>query len=157
MIVCTLLFLRSKDTVLLAMKKRGFGINRYNGVGGKVEPNETIEEALIRECQEEIDVTPTHFWKVAENNFIQEHADKPWRMHVHVYLCDQWQGEPKETEEMSPAWFSLDSLPYDTMWQDGKYWLPHILNGKKIYGKFSFDSQDNMLSHDIKTVEKVTS
>ncbi|HET8669978.1 MAG TPA: NUDIX domain-containing protein, partial [Candidatus Saccharimonadales bacterium] len=46
---------------LLAMKKRGFGINKWNGVGGKVDEDETIEQAAIRECQEEITVTPTTY------------------------------------------------------------------------------------------------
>jgi len=57
----TLLFLIKDDQILLAMKKRGFGAGRFNGVGGKVEPGETIEQALIRESQEEINVTPIEF------------------------------------------------------------------------------------------------
>jgi len=48
----TLLFLIKEDQILLAMKKRGFGMGRFNGVGGKIEPGETIEQAMIRECQE---------------------------------------------------------------------------------------------------------
>ncbi len=47
----TLLFLRKNNHILLAMKKRGFGADRWNGVGGKLEPGETIEQALVRECQ----------------------------------------------------------------------------------------------------------
>jgi NADH pyrophosphatase NudC (nudix superfamily) len=65
----TLLFLQKDDQILLAMKKRGFGSDRYNGVGGKLEPGETIEQALIRECQEEIEVTPLSYRKVAEHDF----------------------------------------------------------------------------------------
>ena len=38
----TLLFLRKDNHILLAMKKRGFGINKWNGAGGKVEEGETI-------------------------------------------------------------------------------------------------------------------
>lgn len=146
---CTLLFLKKEKEVLLAMKKRGFGAGRFNGVGGKIEPNETIEQALIRECQEEIEVTPLRYTKVAEHDFLQNNGDNPWRMYVHVYLCDQWEGEPVETEEMAPQWFAIDSIPYDTMWQDDKYWLPQVLEGESIIGKFTFDEADNMLTHDI--------
>ncbi len=39
--------------ICLAMKKRGFGVNRWNGVGGKVEEKETIETAAKREVKEE--------------------------------------------------------------------------------------------------------
>ena len=99
---CTLLFLLKDDQILLAMKKRGFGADRYNGIGGKIDPGETVEQALIRECQEEIEVTPTKFHKVAEHDFTQTENDSPWRMYVHAYLCTEWEGEPKETEEMAP-------------------------------------------------------
>ena len=32
----TICLLRKNDEVLLAMKKRGFGVGKWNGVGGKV-------------------------------------------------------------------------------------------------------------------------
>ena len=46
--VLTLLFALRPGHVLLGMKKRGFGKGRWNGFGGKVEKDETIEEAAIR-------------------------------------------------------------------------------------------------------------
>lgn len=146
---CTLLFLVKDDQILLAMKKRGFGSDRYNGIGGKIEPGETVEQALVRECQEEINVTPTKFHKVAEHDFTQTENDDPWRMYVHAYIATEWKGEPEETEEMAPEWFNISDIPYDRMWQDDVYWLPMVLEGKKILGKFSFDEADNMLTHDI--------
>ena len=150
--ICTLLFLRKGDQVLLAMKKRGFGAGRFNGVGGKIDPGETVEQALVRECQEEIGVTPTHYWQVAEHDFTQTESDAPWRMYVHVFFCDEWEGEPRESEEMTPRWFVADEIPYDEMWQDDILWLPRTLEGEKVFGAFTFDEADNMLTHDIKNV-----
>jgi mutator protein MutT len=149
----TLLFLQKDDQILLAMKKRGFGSDRYNGVGGKLEPGETIEQALIRECQEEIEVTPLSYRKVAEHDFQQNDGDKPWRMYVHAYICDEWEGELVETEEMAPEWFAIKDIPYSNMWQDDELWLPMVLDGKKVFGNFTFDEADNMLTHDVKVVE----
>lgn len=151
--ICTLLFLRRDDQILLAMKKRGFGANRYNGVGGKVEPGEPLEHALIRECQEEIGVTPITFEKVAEHDFIQQESDEPWRMYVHAYIGTEWRGTPHETEEMAPEWFSIDAIPYDKMWSDDIYWLPVVLRGKKVKGAYTFDENDVMLTHDITEVK----
>lgn len=153
--VCTLLFLKRGDEILLAMKKRGFGADRYNGVGGKIEPNETIEQALLRECKEEIDVTPMHYWQVAEHDFVQNDSDKPWRMYVHAYFCDEWEGEPSESEEMAPQWFNIADIPYGQMWQDDEFWLPQVLAGSKVHGKFTFDENDNLLTHDVQIVEKL--
>lgn len=65
----TLCFLRKGNKILLAEKQRGFGQGKLNGVGGKLEKGETPEQAMIRETQEEIFVTPTNFEKVAEVEF----------------------------------------------------------------------------------------
>jgi 8-oxo-dGTP pyrophosphatase MutT (NUDIX family) len=36
------------ERILLGLKKRGFGINKWNGLGGKVEPGESIIEGAKR-------------------------------------------------------------------------------------------------------------
>jgi mutator protein MutT len=144
---CTLVFLIEDDNILLAMKKRGFGSDRWNGVGGKIEPGETVEQAMIRETQEEIGVTPLEFTSVGFHDF--RFPDGTADMHVHVFLCTKWQGEPTETEEMAPRWFKQSDIPYDEMWQDDRFWLPQVLEGNKVHGVFTFDHDDNMLSHDV--------
>lgn len=150
---CTLLFLRKDDQLLLAMKKRGFGEGRFNGVGGKIEDNETLEEAIVRECQEEIEVTPLHFTPVAEHIFYGD--SDSFHMHVFVYICDEWQGEPHETEEMAPAWYKIPEIPYDQMWSDDVLWLPKVLDGKKVYGEFYFDEDDAVVSYTLDEVDRL--
>jgi mutator protein MutT len=148
----TLLFLHRGDEILLAMKKRGFGEGRWNGVGGKLEPDETIEEALVRECQEEIEVTPLAYKQMAQLTFNAYFKGEKTTLLVHAYLCDRWEGKPAETEEMKPQWFNKDSIPYDEMWQDDRFWLPQVLDGKKLKGTFTFDEQDNLLDHKVNEV-----
>lgn len=142
--VTTLLFLKGNDSdqILLAMKKRGFGAGRWNGVGGKVEVNETVEQALIRECEEEIGVTPTKFEKVAEHYFVfpEGLAD----IKCHVFMASEWKNDPIETEEMAPKWFHIDNIPYDDMWQDDIVWLPLTLRGKYLKTRFRFNEQEEM-------------
>jgi len=151
----TLLFLRKCDQVLLAMKKRGFGEGRWNGVGGKLDPGETVEQALIRETQEEIGVTPTAFEKVGHIEFDEHFKGEPTKMHVNVFTASSWSGEPTESEEMKPAWFDLTSIPYDTMWPDDPYWLPQVLDGKKINAFFKLDKADNIVDHSVEIVEEL--
>ena len=145
----TLLFLVQGDEVLLAMKKRGFGAGRWNGVGGKLDAGETVEQALVRECQEEIGVTPTQFVKVADITFDEYHAGERSYMQVHAFTCQEWEGDPTESEEMAPQWFKKTELPFDDMWPDDPYWLPEVLAGKKLKATFVLDEHDVITSHDI--------
>ncbi|HEY8992897.1 MAG TPA: 8-oxo-dGTP diphosphatase [Candidatus Microsaccharimonas sp.] len=150
--VLSLLFLRRDDKVLLAMKKRGYGEGRWNGVGGKVEAGESIEQAMIRETQEEIGVTPTDYEKVADIRFDEYFKGEPTLMHVHVFIATEWTGDPTESEEMAPQWFSLDAIPYEAMWSDDPFWLPHVLLGEKISADFKLDKTDVIMDHTIKVV-----
>ncbi|MFZ3009724.1 MAG: 8-oxo-dGTP diphosphatase [Candidatus Microsaccharimonas sp.] len=149
----SLLFLRKGDRVLLAMKKRGFGEGRWNGVGGKVEDGESIEAAMIRESQEEIGITPTQYEKVGDISFDEFFKGEPTIMHVHIFMASKWQGDPTESDEMAPKWFHIDDIPYDAMWPDDIYWLPQVLEGKKVSAQFKLDETDAICSHDVVEVE----
>lgn len=148
----TLLFLQRDGQVLLAMKKRGFGAGRWNGVGGKLDEGETVEQALVRECQEEIEVTPTSFEKAAEIIFHEQHEGSKNTLQVHVFTCHGWKGEPTETEEMAPQWFDASAIPYDEMWADDPHWLPQVLADKKLVCEFELDENDQIVSKVVKEV-----
>lgn len=148
----SLLFLRKGDSLLLAMKKRGFGEGRWNGVGGKVEPGETIKQAMIRESQEEIGITPTAYEKFAEINFDEYFKGEPTLMNVHVFVATAWEGKPTESEEMKPKWFNIADIPYDKMWPDDPYWLPVVLKGQKLTADFTLDETDAIISHKLTEV-----
>jgi len=38
------------------MKKRGFGVGKWNGYGGKLDEGESIEQCAIRELEEECSI-----------------------------------------------------------------------------------------------------
>ena len=40
---------------------------------------------------------------------------------------------------MDFKWFSLGEIPYHKMWDTDQHWLPHIIKGKRIKGKFYFN------------------
>ena len=149
----TLCLLKKDNQILLAMKKRGFGEGKYNGVGGKIEEGETPEEAMIRETEEEIMVTPTQYEKVGVISFDEYYKGQKGNVIFHLYVASEWIGEPKETEEMCPKWFDITEIPYDNMFPDDKYWLPLILEGKKIKAYFHFDENWNILSKKIEDLK----
>lgn len=150
---CTLLFLLRDDEVLLAMKKRGFGSGHWNGVGGKVNANETIEAAAIRECQEEIGLTPKNLEKIAVHDFL--FPDNIEDIKVHTFITKSWEGEPHETEEMAPKWFKLSAIPYTKMWDDDIVWLPLILQGKKLKTTFTFDTDNKMTNAQLEIMDTI--
>ena len=127
----TLCLLKRDNKILLAMKKRGFGEGKYNGIGGKIEKGETPEEAMIRETQEEINVTPTKYEKIGIVEFDEYYKGKKQNLVFYLYFIHEWEGKPSESDEMKPKWFEIDNIPYDKMFPDDKYWLPLVLEGKK--------------------------
>ena len=79
-------------------------------VGGKVEPGETKEQALVRECQEELDITldvGSLFMDV-----IHEYPDI--NVHLSLFNATIKQGIPKKLEHNDINWITPSEIPqYD--------------------------------------------
>ncbi len=146
----TLCFVYDDRRVLLGMKKRGFGAGRWNGFGGKVGKGETIEEAAVREMQEECGIVPKEMSRRGILTFTFEGDSVA--LEVHVFSVSEYEGEPQETDEMAPQWFLHSEIPYDAMWPDDKYWLPLFLAGKRLEGKFLFADQNTLIHHTLEEI-----
>ena len=141
--ISTLCVIHKNNQILLGMKKRGFGVGRWNGFGGKIAESESIEEAANREVREEAGITPS---TLTQKGIIEFHNEGQQEiLEVHIFYCQKFTGTPQETEEMRPQWFSVDAIPYADMWPDDRYWLPQLLAGKYVTGSFLFGEQDTIL------------
>ena len=79
-------------------------------VGGKVELNETKEQALIRECQEELDIT-LEVGKVFLD-VVHEYPDIT--VHLTLFNAVISEGEPKLLEHNDLRWITPKEIPqYD--------------------------------------------
>ena len=91
-----------------AHKARGL---LWEFVGGKTEPGETKEEALVRECREELDVTVSVGDVFME--LVHEYPDITVRLTLfHAAIA---QGTPKKLEHNDIRWITtdeIDSLPF---------------------------------------------
>lgn len=139
--------------VLLGMKKRGFGAGRWNGFGGKVLPDETIEASAIREMHEETGIIVHDLEQVGFLNFA--FTDNPETIDVHIFTIKDFSGEPAESEEMRPQWFYIDEIPFTDMWPDDIYWYPLFLKGKKFKGDFLFEGHDKILKQTLVEVGEI--
>lgn len=135
--ILTLCMVIKDNQILLGMKKRGFGVGRWNGFGGKVEEGETIDQGAYRELNEEIGIQALSMQKVGILDFSFE--NDPKILEVHVFKINEFLGNPEESEEMKPGWFSFENIPFEQMWSDDKYWFPYLLNNKLFKGAFLFD------------------
>ncbi len=128
-----------EDKVLLGVRKTsslGLGIKRLSGLGGKVGDetefaNETHEEALVRELREEVGIEVKNAMCMGNVRFIFPHKPK-WTLDTKIYLIDEWEGEPVETEAIAPEWVSVSDIPWERMWSDNYIWVPKVLMREKI-------------------------
>ena len=150
--ILTLCIVYKHLNVLLGMKKRGFGVGRWNGFGGKVKEDETIEQAAHREMHEEAGIEIKKMEEVGILDF--EFQGNLEILEVHIFCVNEFEGDPAESEEMRPQWFGTNEIPFSEMWQDDIYWFPLFLQGKKFKGKFLFDESDKILKHELAEVRE---
>jgi 8-oxo-dGTP diphosphatase len=128
--LCFLLRGAPPTSVLLGHKKRGFGVDKWAGIGGRIEEGESVVTAACREVFEEIGVTIAEADMQARGLITFDFPYRPaWTQSVYVFVATSWQGEPSESEEMRPQWYACDALPFDQMWDDARYWLPQLIAG----------------------------
>jgi 8-oxo-dGTP diphosphatase len=119
--------------VLLGLKKTGFGAGKWVGLGGHVEPGEKPSAAAVREVAEEsgLLVPPDSLEHMASIEF-RFPARPSWDQATDVFVTSVFQGEPVESDEVMPRWFTLTALPLRGMWDDAKYWLPLVLADEHV-------------------------
>jgi 8-oxo-dGTP diphosphatase/2-hydroxy-dATP diphosphatase len=153
-ILQTLCIVHQHPKVLLGMKKRGFGEGRWNGFGGKVKEDESIEGAMKREMSEEcsIDVEGVELVGILDFQFQKDMSET---LKVHIFRANDFTGEPTESEEMKPQWFNIDEIPFGKMWSDDPFWFPLFLQGKKFKGRFLFGENDTVLEKELEEVAEL--
>lgn len=146
--------LRGNDVLMLHRVKKQNDVNKdkWIGIGGKFEPNESPDECLLREAMEETGLKLTS-WRC--RGIVTFLINGPWDgEYMYLFTADGFEGEIGECNEGELKWVSrdfLDQLPkwegdhifLDLIWQDAPFFLltlrydgdhltEAILNGKKI-------------------------
>jgi 8-oxo-dGTP diphosphatase len=95
--------------ILLARRPEGKKLaGLWEFPGGKINPGETPEAALVRELHEELGI------KVEPRNLapfvFASHAYETFHLLMPLYFCRRWAGAPKPREGQALAWVAPDRL-----------------------------------------------
>lgn len=146
----TLCHIINKNKLLLKKATRGVSQGMWNGLGGKIDENESSTECVIREVKEEtgLDITDLQYHGLMQ--FYFHGKNEPLK--VHLYSTTNFEGEPRGTEEGELQWFNINELPYEQMWEDDKYWLNHMLENKKFNANFYFNENKKITKYEIELI-----
>ena len=149
-----LCFLLRENKVLFGWKTQKIGEGCWNGPGGEILPGETEKQAVRREVSEEVGIIVDidELEKVA---ILKIDNSQYGQIQVHVFLSKEWEGEPRESNELvNLEWFLRHGLPLNEMMPADKHWLPWAIIGKRMDVWFEYDRDQKLVGGvKIKVVE----
>lgn len=99
------------DTIYATQRGYGPWRDYWEFPGGKIEPGETPEQALIREIREELDVGVTVLTPLAQVEY--DYPD--FHLSMQCFRCRIDEGEPTLKEHEAARWLSRKDL-YSLRW-----------------------------------------
>ena len=124
---------RGEDVLMLHRVKKKNDINKdkWIGIGGKFEFEESPDECLLREAKEETGLTLTSWRCRGVVTLLNTNCDGEY---MYLFTADGFEGALKECDEGDLQWVSrefLDSLPtwegdrifLDLLWKDAPFFL----------------------------------
>jgi 8-oxo-dGTP diphosphatase len=125
--------LRGNDVLMLHRVKKKNDINKdkWIGIGGKFEENESPDECLLREALEETGLELTSWQCRGIVTFLTETGNGEY---MYLFTADGFEGELKECDEGDLQWVSrefLNALPQwegdriilELLWQNAPFFL----------------------------------
>lgn len=109
--------------LLLARRPEGKSMaGMWEFPGGKIEPGETPEAALVRELKEEINVDVSQSCLAPFTFASFEYAD--FHLLMPLYVCHKWKNLPEPKENQQLAWVTADELDNYLVMEADKPFIP---------------------------------
>ena len=119
----TLCYLERGDEYLMlhrTKKKNDENHDKWIGVGGKFEANESPEDCMRREIFEETGLTVTAYRYRGIVTFVSDIYETEY---MHLFTVTDWYGEARECDEGELAWIKKQKLFDLTLWQGDRIFL----------------------------------
>ena len=104
--------------------------NKWIGVGGGIEENETPEECLLREVREETGLTLTAYEKRGVIDFISDVCEDEI---MHLYTAAGFEGEIIDCDEGVLQWVPIRDVPNLPLWEGDKVFLNLLAQGAPFF------------------------
>lgn len=127
----TLCYLLQGDSVLLlhrVKKENDLNHDKWIGIGGKFEENESPEECLVREAWEETGLTLTGYQYRGIVTFVSDRWEGEY---MHLYTATEWTGTIKECDEGVLEWVSLEKMKELPQWEGDRIFLRLLEEGPR--------------------------
>ncbi len=111
-VAVALIINQNKEILIAKRSKDQHQGNKWEFPGGKVEENETSEEALHREILEElgIEVQSSSEMISITHEYIEENPKNNKTVILDVFDVRKWQGEPKGVEGQPIRWITVSEI-----------------------------------------------
>ena len=101
-------------------KEIDFNKDKWIGVGGKFEENETPEECLLREVKEETGLTLLNYRLRGIITFISDIYETEY---MYLYTADKFFGDIIDCDEGELAWVDKKDVPALPLWEGDREFL----------------------------------
>ncbi len=119
----TLIYLERGDEYLMlhrTKKENDLNRDKWIGVGGKFERDESPEECMLRETYEETGLTLTRWRYRGLVTFVSDTWETEY---MHLFTADAWTGTPRACDEGELAWIRKSDLLSLRLWEGDKIFL----------------------------------
>ena len=119
----TLCYLERGDEYLMlhrTKKENDENHDKWIGVGGKFEANESPEDCMRREIFEETGLTVTDYRYRGIVTFVSDIYEPQY---MHLFTVSGWTGEARECDEGELAWIQKQELFDLTLWEGDRIFL----------------------------------
>jgi len=127
-----------KNRVLMIHLRKDYGDgvkDFWNGVGGKLEKNESPEEGITREAKEECGLDIKNPKLAGILTFPGNLGSQDtWR--AFVFKIAEYSGKLVESKEGELKWVPIKEIFKENLWPSDKLFLPYVFEDKFFSGKF---------------------